>query len=84
VRAEIYHRTMSYNPASAFGVVIVLAAGASASCSGSQSKCDPIAIVVHDKCFLDKDRACDEIGCVPPNECVELDKSPPQIECRKP
>src|SRR5262245_49731271 len=58
-------------------IVIVLAAGASTSCAGSQSKCDPVAIVVHDRCFLDKDRACDEIGCVPPNECVELDKVAP-------
>jgi hypothetical protein len=58
---------------------------ASLSCGGAHPKdCDPTTIVVHGKCFFEKDRACDEIGCLPPNECVELDSSPPQVECRKP
>src|SRR5262249_33197929 len=54
------------------------------SCGGSPPQdCEPTTIVVHGKCFFEKDRACDEIGCLPPNQCVELDTSPPSVECRK-
>lgn len=53
-------------------------------CGGARPKdCDPTTLVVNDKCFWDKDRACDEIGCVPPNECAEVDSSPPTVECHK-
>jgi hypothetical protein len=65
----------------AFLATVMLALG----CGGARTNdCDPTMIVVKDKCFWDKDRACDELGCLPPNECVELDGSPPQVECRKP
>jgi len=75
---------MKTKPVAAYALALIAAAAiASASCSGAQNNCDPVAIVAHGKCFLDKDRACDEIGCVPPNECIELDKSPPEVECRK-
>jgi len=62
----------------------VVAALVTSSCSGAQSKdCDPTTIVVNGKCFWDKDKACDELRCVPPDECVEVDSSPPSVECHK-
>ncbi len=56
-----------------------------AGCGGaSSSTCDPHTIVVAGKCFWEKDRACDAIGCVPPSECVELRRRAREaIECHK-
>jgi hypothetical protein len=54
-------------------------------CSGANgnSNCDPHTIVVNGRCFWEKDRACDAIGCLPPSECVVLEGSPSKVECHK-
>jgi hypothetical protein len=55
-----------------------------AGCGGaSNSACDPHTIVVGGKCYWEKDRACDAIGCLPPSECVELEGTPAKVECHK-
>jgi len=56
-----------------------------AACAGGPPKnsCDPHTITVNGRCFWEKDRACDAIGCLPPNECVVLETTPAQVECKK-
>jgi hypothetical protein len=55
------------------------------ACAGSSGKsnCDPQTIVVAGRCYWEKERACDAIGCVPPDECVVLEGKPAAVECHK-
>jgi hypothetical protein len=69
-------------------VALVLAATlapAFLGCGGANgnSNCDPHTIVVNGRCFWEKDRACDAIGCLPPSECVVLEGAPAKVECHK-
>ena len=54
------------------------------SCSASnQEACDPSTIAVKDKCYWEKNRACDAAGCGSPDECILHEGHPATVECKK-
>ena len=66
------------------GIAVAFAIGAMAACGGSgKGACDPTTIEANGNCYWEKTRACDAIGCIPPDECVEVSGSPSHVECRK-
>jgi hypothetical protein len=64
-------------------LLISFALGSSSCAASAAGACDPATIVVKDKCYWEKNRACDALGCTPPDECVMHEGTPATVECKK-
>jgi hypothetical protein len=65
-------------------ILALTAATLAAACGGSsKGACDPSTIEANGNCYWEKTRACDAIGCVPPDTCNEVSGSPAHVECVK-
>jgi hypothetical protein len=66
------------------GIAAAVALGTIGACGASaKGACDPSTIEANGNCYWEKTRACDAIGCIPPNECVETGGSPSHVECHE-